>query len=145
MPLVLIALATIAVVAAVTAARVMLARRRARRDRAARARRLAAHYPVCALEGGSVPLKGDAGRIAVRPDGLYVSLGEAAGPFHHVPWESTRPAVAGGSGSGEIVVGISKVGDVAVPGSLGRQIWSHTVTRAGGGDDAPERARAARV
>lgn len=101
-------------------------RRRARRQRRVQAvaERLAERFLVADGEGGegAVALRsppGPAGWAAVREDGLYVRLVEG-GPFRRVPWGavgSVMPAV------GSVCVHVSGVGDLAVPGSAGRQIW----------------------
>ena len=90
---------------------------------------------------GVVPLKSYPGRAAVQQDGLYLSF--EGDDFYRVPWSAVRSAVA--RAPGEIDVEISKVGDVPVPGSLGKSIWSHMSADKKNIGDLVERARVDRV
>jgi len=97
--------------------------RRAERRQDAMRKRLVGQYGEAEPPANAIPLRnpGPPGRIAVGPDGLLVALGRSDQDFRHVLWSDIghMAPVSGGS----FILHISHVGDIAVPGSLGRQIW----------------------
>ena len=113
----------VAVAAAVYVVGTVRHRRIERRAVAALHRRLVEAYPPADHVPETVPLRAPAGRIAIEPAGLCLHVGPEGEPvdLRQVPWKAIRTVspVAGGQFS----VHVSRVGDVQLPGALGRQIW----------------------
>ena len=95
-------------------------RRLERRAVAAMRRRLEASYEPRAPGAPPLPLGAPSGRVAVEPDGLYLGRGDED-DLRHVPWSAIRNVspVPGG----RLALHVARVGDVEVPGALGRRIW----------------------
>ena len=106
--------------------------------------RLEATYPEADEGPETLPLHGPPGRVTVDGDGLLLRFGPEGtpAPLRRVPWSALRQVVP--IGGGRVWVHVAHVGEIVVPGSLGRQLWDGT-GKAAGGRGGAERARAARV
>ena len=85
--------------------------------------RLAGLYDEATPPNETVPLRspGPHGHIAVSPEGLLVALGPKETDYRQVLWSDV--SIVSPASDGRCVVHISRVGDITVSGSLGRQIW----------------------
>ena len=89
-------------------------------------RRLVSTYPPADESLDTIPLRAPAGRIAVVDDGLCLALGEETGDasLRRIPWSALHRIVA--VGGGVVSVHVAQVGEVHVPGTLGRSLWDRT-------------------
>lgn len=117
-------LATIALLGIAVVAWIVLWRRyRVQRYYHRVSRRIRDRFP--ALDeplGDGLPLHAPPGEVSVRSDGLHLRLEEKGFGHCRVPWSDVHHVVPTGKGS--VRVHISGVGDVSVPSSAGRQLWT---------------------
>ncbi|MEM1118323.1 MAG: hypothetical protein AAGJ11_17580, partial [Bacteroidota bacterium] len=69
----------------------------------------------------AVPLQSPRGQVAVRSDGIHLHLDGPEAGQRWVPWSDINHVLPTGQG---VRVHINGVGDLRVPSSAGRQIWS---------------------
>ena len=103
-------------------------RTRAQRHYRAILSRLEAGYDPAEPPTEAVPLRSPRGRVAVSQEGVLVALGDN-GVFRRVGWRDVGQVQAMGEGS--VLIHISQVGDIAVPRTLGREIWDAVSAQAG--------------
>lgn len=71
---------------------------------------------------------GPRGGVGVSDGGLVLGLAPSEQPPRLVPWQSIERVAP--MRHGTFMLHISRVGDVMVPGSMGRQIWERMSERA---------------
>lgn len=108
-------------------------------------RRLAEAYPAVEVVSETLPLRGPSGRVAVDAAGLLIQLGAdaPASELRRVPWSALRQVLP--VDGGRVAVHVAHVGEVLVPGALGRQLWEGTGQARTARKGPAERPRADRV
>ena len=102
---------------------VLWRRYRVQRHHAHLAQRIRDRFPVLdePIDEDAVPLHSPPGEVAVRSDGIHLRLATPGFGHCRVPWSDINHVLPTGQG---VRVHIEGVGDLRVPSSAGRKIWS---------------------